>query len=129
LISKNACIDSKSYFDGTGALLSVNSEKSATHTQLIVKDADGNIMVKQKIDLTSKTLEWLGKGTDGKTLKKGIYSVAVESFRGDKSLGTKPAEPYSKIIEVIFAKGISVLNLTGDQQVLLDKIKGLRDNS
>ena len=71
----------------------------------------------------------IGKGTDRKTLKKGIYSVAVESFRGDKSLGTKPVEAYSKIIEVILAKRISALNLTGDQQVLLDKIEGLRNNS
>tara|TARA_B100000780_G_scaffold220479_1_gene159511 strand:+ start:68 stop:250 length:183 start_codon:yes stop_codon:yes gene_type:complete len=27
LISRNACINSKTYFDGTAALLSVNSEK------------------------------------------------------------------------------------------------------
>ena len=48
LISRNACIDSKGYFDGTGALLSVNSKKSAAHTQLIFKDAGGNIMMKKR---------------------------------------------------------------------------------
>jgi hypothetical protein len=46
-----------------------------------------------------------------------------------KSIGENYAEAYSEITEVTFADKKTLLTLAGDQTVLLDKIKGLRENS
>ena len=50
-------------------------------------NAGGKQVATQKLDLTSKTIEWSGKGTDGETLEPGVYGFSVESFKGVKSLG------------------------------------------
>ena len=83
-------------------------------------------MATQKLDLTSKTIEWSGKGTDGETLETGVNGFSFESFKGDKSLGKKYVEAYSEIVEIAFTDAKTTLTLAGGQTVLLDKIKGLR---
>ena len=129
LIGKNARIEEKGYFDGTSIRLTVNPDKGATSATLIVKNADGKEVAKEKIELPSKTIDWSGKGTDGKVLDAGVYSFSVESFKDGKSIGENYAEAYSEITEVTFADKKTLLTLAGDQTVLLDKIKGLRENS
>ena len=129
LIGKNARVEEKGYFDGTSIRLLVNPDKAATSANLIVKDADGKEVAKKKIELASKAIDWSGKGTDGKVLKAGVYSFSVESFKDGKSIGENYAEAYSEITEVTFADKKTLLTLAGDQTVLLDKIKGLRENS
>ena len=129
LIGKNARIEEKGYFDGTSIRLTVNPDKGATSATLIVKNADGKEVAKEKIELPSKTIDWSGKGTDGKVLDAGVYSFSVESFKDGKSIGENYAEAYSEITEVTFADKKTLLTLAGDQSVLLDKIKGLRENS
>ena len=127
--TKNARIEEKGYFDGTSIRLTVNPDKGATSATLIVKNADGKEVAKEKIELPSKTIDWSGKGTDGKVLDAGVYSFSVESFKDGKSIGVNYAEAYSEITEVTFADKKTLLTLAGDQTVLLDKIKGLRENS
>ena len=94
-----------------------------------MKNADGKEVAKEKIELPSKTIDWSGKGTDGKVLDAGVYSFSVGSFKDGKSIGEDYAEAYSEITEVTFADKKTLLTLAGDQTVLLDKIKGLRENS
>ena len=129
LIGKNARVEEKGYFDGTSIRLLVNPDKAATSANLLVKDADGKEVAKKKIELASKAIDWLGKGTDGKVLKAGVYSFSVESFKDGKSIGENVVEAYSEITEVNFADKKTLLTLAGGQTVLLDKIKGLRANS
>ena len=62
-------------------------------------------------------------------LDAGVYSFSVESFKDGKSIGENYAEAYSEITEVTFANKKTLLTLAGDQTVLLDKTKGLRENS
>ena len=126
LIGKNARMEEKGYFAGTSIRLSVNLDRAATRATLIVVNADGKEVATQKLDLTSKTIEWSGKGTDGETLETGVYGFSVESFKGDKSLGKKYAEAYSEIVEIAFTDAKTTLTLAGGQTVLLDKIKGRR---
>ena len=125
LIGKNARMEEKGYFAGTSIPLSVNLDRAATRATLIVVNADGKEVATQKLDLTSKTVESSGKGTDGETWETG-YGFSVESFTGDKSLGKKYAEAYSEITEIAFTDAKTTLTLAGGQTVLLDKIKGLR---
>ena len=126
LIGKNARIEEKGYFDETSIRLSVNFDKAATRATLIMVNADGKEAATQKLDLTSKTIEWSGKGTDGETLETDVYGFSIESFKGDKSLGKKYAEAYSEITEIAFTDAKTTLTLAGGQTLLLDKIKGLR---
>ena len=125
LIGKNARMEEKGYFAGTSIRLSVNLDRAATRATLIVVNADGKKVATQKLDLTSKTIESSGKGTDGETWETG-YGFSVESFKGDKSFGKKYAEAYSEITEIAFTDAKTTLTLAGGQTVLLDKIKGRR---
>ena len=89
-------------------------------------NANGKGAANQKLDLTSKTIEWSGKGTDGETLEIGVYGFSVESFKGEKSLGKKYAEAYSEITVIAFTDAKTTLTLARGQTVLLDNIKALR---
>ena len=112
LIGKNARMEEKGYFAGTSIRLSVNLDRAATRATLIVVNADGKKVATQKLDLTSKTIESSGKGTDGETWETG-YGFSVESFKGDKSFGKKYAEAYSEIVEIAFTDAKTTLTLAG----------------
>ena len=112
LIGKNARMEEKGYFAGTSIRLSVNLDRAATRATLIVVNADGKKVATQKLDLTSKTIESSGKGTDGETWETG-YGFSVESFKGDKSFGKKYAEAYLEITEIAFTDAKTTLTLAG----------------
>lgn len=115
-------------YDGTPVTLSPNPAAGADRAVLAVKDAQGNLVSREEIPVSTEPYLWLGAGIDGAPLPSGIYSIALESLNGDRVLATTPVEHYARVIE---AKGGGTggtkLVLEGGIEVLATDVTALRE--
>lgn len=115
-------------YDGSPVTLSPNPAVGATRAVLVVKDAQGNLVSREEIPVSSEPYQWLGAGMDGSPLPSGTYSIALESINGETVLATQPVEHYARVIE---AKGGGAsgtkLVLEGGFEVLASDVTAIRE--
>ncbi|MES2549154.1 MAG: flagellar hook capping FlgD N-terminal domain-containing protein [Pseudomonadota bacterium] len=115
-------------YDGMPVTLSPNPAVGADRTVLVVKDAQGTLVSREEIPVSTQPYQWLGAGIDGTPLPPGNYSIALESLNGDRVISTTPVEHYARVIE---AKGGGTggtrLVLEGGIEVLAIDVTALRE--
>jgi flagellar basal-body rod modification protein FlgD len=115
-------------YDGAPVTLSPNPAVGATRAVLVVKDAQGNLVSREEIPVSSEPYQWLGAGVDGAPLPSGIYAISLESINGETVLATQPVEHYARVIE---AKGGgssgTKLVLEGGLEVLASDVTAIRE--
>lgn len=115
-------------YDGSAVTLSPNPAAGANRAVMVVKDAQGNLVSREEIPVSSAPYQWLGAGIDGNPLPPGIYSIALESLSGETVIATTPVEHYARVIE---AKGGGSsgtrLVLEGGAEVLASEVTALRE--
>lgn len=100
-VGKEARVAAPLHFDGTTpVVLSPNPAEYADRTVLVVKNADGNEVARTQIPVSSGDYQWLGLNNDGNPLADGIYSLSLESYQGDKLLGTTATEHFGMVTEI-----------------------------
>ena len=100
-VGKEARVAAPVHFDGdTSIMLSPNPAEYADRTILVVKNADGNGVARTEIPVSSADYEWMGLNEDGNPLADGIYSLSLESYQGDKLMGTTAIEHFGMINEI-----------------------------
>lgn len=127
-IGKEARSPAPVLYDGTPVSLSPNPAQGATRAVLVVKDAQGTLVSREEIPVSTAPYQWLGAGVDGSPLPPGTYSLALESLNGDRVIATTPVEHYARVIE---AKGGGAtgtkLVLEGGVEVLASDVTALRE--
>jgi flagellar basal-body rod modification protein FlgD len=127
-VGKEARIAAPAYFDGaTPVTLSPNPAQSATKAVLVVSDQSGKEVSRTELPLGSKDYEWQGRDSNGETLPKGVYTLKLESWQGDKVIDTSDVEYYGNISEIrSTADGLSAL-LPGGVEALVSAISAIRE--
>ncbi len=94
---------------------------------LVVKNQAGELMARETLPLGNGTYQWLGGDVAGNPLPQGLYTLSVESYRGDEQLG-QPAdvESYARILEARGGASGTTLVLEGGVEVPATKITALR---
>ena len=100
-VGKEARVAAPVHFDGdTSIVLSPNPAEYADRTVLVIKNADGNEVARTEIPVSSADYEWMGLNEDGNPLADGIYSLSLESYQGDKLMGSTAVEHFGMINEI-----------------------------
>lgn len=81
----------------------------AETASLIVRDARGVEVARQDVSPGAAEIVWDGTGPDGDPLPEGLYSFAVESRSGERTLETMPAAAWGRVSEVTLRDGAPVL--------------------
>lgn len=114
-------------FDGTTPIiLSPNPAEYADRTVLVVLNDQGNEVSRTQIPVGSADYEWLGLDDAGDPLPPGIYDLSLESYQGEKLMGTTGIEHFGIVNEIrSTGYGISAL-LNGGVEVSTALITALR---
>ncbi|RYI35483.1 MAG: flagellar basal body rod modification protein [Acetobacteraceae bacterium] len=127
-IGKEARSPAPVRYEGSPVTLSPNPAVGANRTVLVVKDAQGTLVSREEIPVSTAPYQWLGAGIDGNPLPAGTYSIGLESLNGEQVISTTPVEHYSRVIE---AKGGGStgtrLVLEGGVEVLASDVTALRE--
>ena len=109
--------------------LSPHPAQAATKAVLVVTDQAGKQVSRTELPLGTSDYAWQGRDAQGTALPKGLYTLALESWQGDKVLDTSAVEHYGKITEIrSTADGVSAL-LPGGVEALVSAITAIRDGA
>ncbi|MEQ8366945.1 MAG: flagellar hook capping FlgD N-terminal domain-containing protein [Roseicyclus sp.] len=71
----------------------------ADRMELIVRNAQGEIVQQSQIPLSEAPFEWNGTGTDASSLPHGVYTLSVRNWSGEDLLDDSDAMVYSVVQE------------------------------
>lgn len=114
------------FFDGGPVTLIPAPAAGADRATLVVKDAQGNLVSRESLPLSSAPYQWLGADASGAPLPRGTYSLTLESQRGDQVIATTPVNSYSRIEEARRDESGLILVLRGGVSVPADQVTALR---
>jgi flagellar basal-body rod modification protein FlgD len=124
-IGKEVRVESDAAFDGDPITLHVSPDPTATSSQLVVRNSNGQEI--NRLAVASDEVVWNGRDADGKTAPVGTYSFEVESFdvNGDPTV-TSAAQAYANVLEVQMADGALNLLLAGGLTVKATDVTSVR---
>lgn len=100
-VGKVARVAAPVQFDGsTPIVLSPNPAEYADRTVLVAKNAAGDEVSRTQIPVSSVDYQWLGLNTAGDRLPSGIYDLSLESYQGDKLMGSTAVEHFGLVNEI-----------------------------
>lgn len=114
------------WYSGDPVELSPNPAATADAAVLVVRDAEGNLVSREAIPVSSDTYAWLGADAAGDPLPEGRYSLTLESSRNGEVISEDPVEYYSVISEARGADGGILLVFEGGIEVSATDITALR---
>lgn len=126
-IGKEARSPAPVRYEGAPLTLSPNPAVGANRTVLVVKDAQGTLVSREEIPVSSAPYQWLGAGIDGNPLPAGTYSIALESLNGEQVIATTPVEHYARVLEAKGGTNGTKLVLEGGIEVLASQVTALRE--
>lgn len=113
-------------FDGNPVVLSPAPAPGATEADLVVRDMQGRLIVRESIPASSAPYTWLGGDAAGSPLPPGSYQLSLESRNGDEVLSTVGMEHYARVMEVRSRPEGATLVLEGGVEVLASQVTALR---
>ena len=114
------------WHDGSPVTISPNPAVGADRAVLVVKDADGKLVSREEVPVAAGAMDWVGVDATGTPLPTGAYSLSLESYSGERLLGTGDVEVYGKIVEARGTGSGTMLVLQGMIEVMADSVTGLR---
>ena len=115
-------------FKGAGPVsITYSANTQADRAVLAVKDKAGNVVAREDVPLSSAPYQWLGADAAGNPLPQGIYSLTLQSYRGDEQIGSPTeVESYARIVEARGGANGTALVLEGGIEVAATKVTALR---
>ncbi len=126
-IGKEARSDAAVRFEGLPVTLSPNPAQGATGAVLVVRDAQGGLVAREAVPVSSQPYSWLGADAAGNPLPQGLYTLSLESMGGDAVINTGPMEHYARVIEARGSPDGMRLVLEGGVEVKADRVTALRE--
>lgn len=115
------------YMDAAPVTLTYATDAQADSAVLVVKNQAGELVAREDLPLGGGPYQWLGGDVAGNPLPKGLYSLSVESYRGDEPLGQPTeVEAYARILEARGGASGTTLVLEGGVEVAATRITALR---
>lgn len=117
---------SGAYFDGSPVTIVPSPASAAEDVDLIVYNAAGEEVQRQKLPISTDPIQWAGVQKDGTPFADGLYSFKVESRTNGKVVDTTAAEAYSRVTEVRTQGHGTILILEGGTAVPASSVSALR---
>jgi flagellar basal-body rod modification protein FlgD len=111
---------------GDPVSLEITATTGADRAVLVVTDAAGQTVAREELPETGGAMEWTPVDASGAALPEGLYSLTVESYRGETLLGTAPVQAWSPIVEARKGASGATLVLPGGVEIGSDDITALR---
>lgn len=115
------------HFDGSPISIVPGIASTADSAQLVVKNASGQEVQRQTIDLLGETMNWAGVDETGAPFPSGLYSFSVESFKDTEQLSSVQTEVYGQIVEAQIENGSAMLIFEGGASVAVSDVTALRN--
>ena len=125
-IGKEARTPGPVYYSGTPVTLSPNPAVGSNRAVLAVRDGTGTLVSREEIPVSAEPYRWLGSGIDGAPLPPGVYSIALESLRGETLIDSRPVEHYARIFEARGGANGTTLIVEGGIEVPAANVTALR---
>ena len=114
------------FYEGAPITLSPEPVAGATRAVLAVRDAQGTLVSREEIPVSSQPYQWLGAGADGSPLPQGVYAISLESMNGQQIIASRPVEHYARVIEARGGANGPIVVLEGGAEVLASSVTGIR---
>ncbi|MFN3280398.1 MAG: flagellar hook capping FlgD N-terminal domain-containing protein [Tabrizicola sp.] len=126
-VGKEARSDAAVFYEGSPVTLSPNPAAGSDRAVLVVRDKAGNLVSREEIPVSTEPYQWLGAGMDGAPLPTGIYSITLESMRGEARIDARPVEHYALVTEAKGGSAGTTLVLRGGIEVAATNVTALRN--
>ena len=114
-------------FSGTPVAVSYTTADHADRAVLQVKDASGALVAEEQVPLDGSSYSWLGGDRQGNPLPNGLYSLSVQSYAADTTLGEAVSvQSYARIVEARGGAAGAALVLEGGVEVPASEVTALR---
>jgi flagellar basal-body rod modification protein FlgD len=114
-------------YDGaTPVTIRPDYAEGADAAQLVVRDAEGEIVQSFDIADTPKEVVWTGVGEDGTPLPAGIYKLEVNSYEGETLLEGITPQAFTRITEIRSEGEQILVRLADGTEVPSGLVSGLR---
>jgi flagellar basal-body rod modification protein FlgD len=114
------------FMDGTPVTLSLAPSDHADRAVLVVRDAQGSVVSREDVPTDVSQYEWFGADFRGDHLRRGPYSLSLESYYSDDLIATTSVESYAQILEARGGAGGTKLLLRGGIEVSASSVTALR---
>lgn len=114
------------WMDGDAVTLAPEPQTGASRAVLVVRDAAGSMVSREDMPASTNAYEWYGADIAGNPLPAGRYNLTLESYAGDRLLGTSEMQAYSRIMEAKNGALGTTLVLEGGIEVAAKDITALR---
>ncbi len=126
-VGKEARVVAPVVYDGTPVTFDPAPDPAAKRAELVVRNADGDVVQRLDIGVSGQPLEWSGLTESGARLPDGTYNFEIESFDETGAINSAQPPIYATISEARIEDGKPVLVLDGGSRVSVDDVTGLRD--
>ena len=116
------------WFDGSPVTLSPNPDALADSAVLVTRNADGDVVSRESVPVSAEPIEWAGTDSSGSPLPGGLYSFELESYAGERLLGTGAVEIYSTVVEARGGSSGTQILLRGGVLVDVADVTALRSH-
>ena len=107
--------------------ITYSASVQADRAVLAIKDRAGNLVAREEVPLSPEPYQWLGADAAGNPLPEGVYSLSLESYRGEEQIGAATeVQSYARIIEARGGASGTALVLEGGIEVAATKVTALR---
>lgn len=126
-VGKEARVAAPVQFDGAPITLSPNPAAASDEAILVVKNAEGVVVERKPLSVSTDPVEWTGIDEHGNRLPHGVYSFELTSRSNGSHLSTEPVESYGRIVETQNNGGQLWLVLESGARVKADAVSALRE--
>ena len=128
-VGMDARVAAPANFDGVPITIYPDPAAAAEEAVLVVRDAQGSVVERIPVAVSSEPMTWAGTDADGRSRPSGLYSFELESYARGDLVSTDPVEIYSRVTEARSVAGASVLVLEGGVEISASDIRALRQAS
>jgi flagellar basal-body rod modification protein FlgD len=125
-VGQEARAEAPVLMDGAPVSLVLPAPSPADRAVLVVRDRGGAVVAREDVPTGGGNYSWLGAGSTGELLPRGIYSLSLESYVGDVLQTTSEVQHYAPIIEARGGSEGTRLVLRGGIEVSAEKVLALR---
>lgn len=125
-VGMEARIAAPANFTGTPVEIVASIPTVADSAQLVVQDANGDVVQRLPMPTDGEPFSWSGIATDGNALPDGEYSFSVESSSQGSVIDTKVPDIFAPIREVRIENNANVIVLDSGRVLPALSVTGLR---
>jgi len=114
-------------FDGQTVRLAGAAHALADRMELIVRDAQGNVVQQIPVPLSATGIDWTGEDLSGSRVPPGVYSFSFQNWSGETLLEERGAMVYATVQEAQLVDNEVWLTMEGGLSIPAGAVLGLRN--